>query len=139
MPVGYYCQSQCRLLDSWLTFIWHHVGSFLTDLRTPTPFTLTEEYAFTNCAATPTTVINTLTAYVNHESYTANPATYQFTVDSGIVTRLHTFSDLPVTLFQPGDLIPYVNILLEGRLIVRYKTFSVELPPSRNLTELCAC
>lgn len=121
---------------------WHQVGSFITDLRTPTPFTLTEEYIFTNCSATPTTVANTLTAYVDHQSHTANPVTYQFTADSGTVTKMHTFSDLPVTLFQPGDLIPYVYIS-QSRLIVRCKGMSLleglTSPPSRNPKVLFAC
>ena len=83
-------------------------GSFITDLRTPTPFTFTDVYLVTNCAASPTTVTNTLTAYVSHTSYVCNPVTYEFSQNSFSMTNSHIFSSLLMTMFQPGDLIPYV-------------------------------
>jgi len=74
------------------------------------------------CAASPTSVVNTYIVYVSHTSYTASPITYLYDRASQLVAWYQTFSNLPVTLFQPGDLIPFVYL---------FKSFHLQIGPYR--------
>lgn len=63
----------------------------------------------TDCAATPTTMVEWDTAIVSLTSYTALPVTPSFDQSSATIYVPYTYPDLTMTRFKPGDAITLVH------------------------------
>jgi len=62
-----------------------------------------------DCAGAPTTIVETDTATLSHQTYTALPATWVFNLQNGVTTVVYTYPGLIVTDFKPGDTVTDVT------------------------------
>jgi hypothetical protein len=82
-----------------------YLGEQITNLQIPTPYTITDWFVVTNCAASPSSGTGFLTATLSQNVYTAAPVTYYYNLDDATLSALYVFENLLMTIMQPGEVI----------------------------------